>query len=74
MLSIRALCKTFPMFKYSSSTLQFPPSRRYHLSPQIRELWRVVIPEMGFTTDYILDGIFALAVLKRCGGPEWLGK
>ncbi|KAJ6083555.1 parasitic phase-specific PSP-1 [Penicillium canescens] len=32
--------------------------------PQIRELWRVMIPEMGFTTDYILDGIFALAALR----------
>ncbi|KAJ5312689.1 hypothetical protein N7508_003519 [Penicillium antarcticum] len=35
------------------------------LSPdtQIRELWRVTIPQMGFTTDHILDGVLALAAL-----------
>ncbi|KAJ5904273.1 hypothetical protein N7504_006656 [Penicillium tannophilum] len=31
--------------------------------PQIRDLWRVVIPQMAFTTDYLLDGILALAAL-----------
>lgn len=31
--------------------------------PQIRDLWRVVIPQMAFTTDYLLDGILALSAL-----------
>lgn len=30
---------------------------------QIRELWRVVVPQMSFATDYVLDGILALAAL-----------
>ncbi|KAK9852789.1 uncharacterized protein MYU51_008035 [Penicillium brevicompactum] len=31
--------------------------------PRVRDVWRVVVPQMAFTTDYILDGILALAAL-----------
>lgn len=31
--------------------------------PQVREVWRVVVPQMAFSTQYILDGILALAAL-----------
>ncbi|KAH7353647.1 hypothetical protein B0T11DRAFT_356877 [Plectosphaerella cucumerina] len=32
-------------------------------SPLIRDMWRVVVPQIGFGTRYILDGILALSAL-----------
>ncbi|KAI5460562.1 putative C6 transcription factor [Mariannaea sp. PMI_226] len=31
--------------------------------PQVRELWRVLVPQIGFSTRYILDGVLGLAAL-----------
>ncbi|KAH7024185.1 hypothetical protein EDB80DRAFT_699290 [Ilyonectria destructans] len=31
--------------------------------PQVRDLWRVLVPQIGFSTRYILDGVFGLAGL-----------
>lgn len=44
---------------------QFTVSTAATLAPEgeVRDLWRVLIPQIGFSTDYILDGILAFSAL-----------
>lgn len=32
-------------------------------NPQVRDLWRIIVPQIGFSTQYILNGILALSAL-----------
>ncbi|CAG9992765.1 unnamed protein product [Clonostachys byssicola] len=38
-------------------------STTFATEPQVRDLWRVLVPQIGFHTRYILDGILALSAL-----------
>jgi hypothetical protein len=29
--------------------------------PQVRDVWRILVPQVGFSTRYVLDGILALS-------------
>jgi hypothetical protein len=44
---------------------QFTISTAYTLATEneIRDMWRILVPQVGFSTDYIMEGIFALAAV-----------
>ncbi|KFA77303.1 hypothetical protein S40288_01257 [Stachybotrys chartarum IBT 40288] len=38
-------------------------SATFAVDPQVRDVWRVLVPQAGFSTRYILDGLLALSAL-----------
>ncbi|KAH7324827.1 hypothetical protein B0I35DRAFT_348775, partial [Stachybotrys elegans] len=45
-------------------------SSTFAVNAQVRDVWRVLVPQIGFSTRYILDGVLALSALHMAKHDE----